>query len=101
MALDVGAAVMMTSQLGRPTEGEFKPADALAPVAQRLGELMDRDVPLLSNLAKPDLLDHAKAVINSMKARGAAMPIPTDVVTAKTFSAYALGHRQGSLRDGR
>jgi phosphoglycerate kinase len=228
MALDAGAAVMVTSHLGRPTEGEFKPADSLAPVAQRLGELMGRDVPLRSNwvdgvsvapgqlvllencrlnkgekksneelarkmaalcdifvhdafgtahraeastygiaqfakvacagpllaaemdaitlalanpkrplvaivagskvstklsilksladkvdqlivgggiantfmlaaglkigksLAEPDLLDQAKAVIDAMKARGAAVPIPTDVVTAKTFSADAV-----------
>ena len=228
MALDAGAAVMVTSHLGRPTEGEFKPADSLAPVAQRLGELLGRDVPLVSNwvdgvsvapgqlvmlencrvnvgekknnealaqkmaalcdifvhdafgtahraeastygiaqfapmacagpllaaemdaiskalanpkrplvaivagskvstkltilkslaqnvdqlivgggiantfmlaaglnigksLAEPDLLDQAKAVIEAMKARGAAVPIPTDVVTAKTFSPDAI-----------
>ena len=49
MALDAGAAVMVTSHLGRPTEGEFKPEDSLAPVAKRLGELLGRDVPLVSN----------------------------------------------------
>ena len=49
MALDAGAAVMVTSHLGRPTEGEFKPADSLSPVAKRLGELLGREVPLLSN----------------------------------------------------
>jgi phosphoglycerate kinase len=228
MALDAGAAVMVTSHLGRPTEGAFKPSDSLAPVAQRLGELMGRNVPLISDwvdsvsvapgqlvmlencrvnvgekknnealakkmaalcdifvhdafgtahraeastygiaqfapiacagpllaaemdaisqalanpkrplvaivagskvstkltilkslaqnvdqlivgggiantfmlaaglnigksLAEPDLLDQAKAVIEAMKARGAAVPIPTDVVTAKTFSPNAV-----------
>ncbi len=228
MALDAGAAVMVTSHLGRPTEGEFKPADSLAPVAQRLGELLGRAVPLVSDwvdgvtvapgqvvmlencrvnpgekkndpllarkmaalcdifvhdafgtahraeastygiaeyapvacagpllaaemdaiakallapkrplvaivagskvstkltilkslaanvdqlivgggiantfmlaaglnigksLAEPDLLDQAKAVIEAMQARGAAVPIPTDVVTAKTFAADAV-----------
>ncbi len=228
MALDAGAAVMVTSHLGRPTEGAFKPADSLAPVAQRLGELLGRAVPLVSNwvdgvtvapcqvvmlencrvnpgekkndpalarkmaalcdifvhdafgtahraeastygiaeyapvacagpllaaemdaiakallapkrplvaivagskvstkltilkslaanvdqlivgggiantfmlaaglnigksLAEPDLLDQAKAVIDAMQARGAAVPIPTDVVTAKTFAADAV-----------
>jgi phosphoglycerate kinase len=228
MALDAGAAVMVTSHLGRPTEGEFKPSDSLAPVALRLGELLGREVPLISNwvdgvsvapgqlvmlencrvnvgekknnealakkmaalcdifvhdafgtahraeastygiaqfapiacagpllaaemdaisqalanpkrplvaivagskvstkltilkslaqnvdqlivgggiantfmlaaglnigksLAEPDLLDQAKAVIEAMKARGAAVPIPTDVVTAKTFSPNAV-----------
>ena len=49
MALAAGAAVMVTSHLGRPTEGEFKPADSLAPVAQRLTELLGRAVPLLAN----------------------------------------------------
>jgi phosphoglycerate kinase len=48
MALDAGAAVMVTSHLGRPTEGEFKPADSLAPVAKRLAELLGRDVPLVA-----------------------------------------------------
>ena len=228
MALDAGAAVMVTSHLGRPTEGEFKPEDSLAPVAKRLGELLDREVPLVANwvegvtvqpgqvvllencrvnkgekknnpdlakklaalcdifvhdafgtahraeattygiaqyapiasagpllaaemdaiskalanpkrplvaivagskvstkltilqalsskvdglivgggiantfmlaaglkigksLAEPDLLDQAKAVIEAMKARGAAVPIPTDVVCAKTFAADAV-----------
>jgi phosphoglycerate kinase len=228
MALDAGAAVMVTSHLGRPTEGAFKPADSLAPVALRLGELLGRAVPLVrdwidgvsvapgqlvmlencrvnvgekkndealakkmaalcdifvhdafgtahraeastygiaqfapvacagpllaaemdaisqalanpkrplvaivagskvstkltilkslaqnvdqlivgggiantfmlaaglnigKSLAEPDLLDQAKAVIVAMKARGAAVPIPTDVVTAKTFSPTAV-----------
>ena len=228
MALDAGAAVMVTSHLGRPTEGAFKSADSLAPVAQRLGELLGRAVPLVSDwvdgvavapgqvvmlencrvnpgekmndpalarkmaalcdifvhdafgtahraeastygiaeyapvacagpllaaemdaiakallapkrplvaivagskvstkltilkslaanvdqlivgggiantfmlaaglnigksLAEPDLLDQAKAVIEAMQARGAAVPIPTDVVTAKTFAADAV-----------
>jgi phosphoglycerate kinase len=228
MALDAGAAVMVTSHLGRPTEGEFKLSDSLAPVAARMGEIMKRDIPLLADwvngvevkpgqlvmlencrvnkgekknneelarkmaalcdifvhdafgtahraeastygiaqfakvacagpllaaemdaisqaladpkrplvaivagskvsskltilraladkvdqlivgggiantfmlaaglkigksLAEPDLLDDARAVIQAMKARGAAVPIPTDVVTAKTFAADAV-----------
>ena len=228
MALDAGAAVMVTSHLGRPTEGEFKPADSLAPVAARMGELMGRSIPVVANwvdgvdvapgqlvmlencrlnvgekknspelaaklgklcdifvhdafgtahraegstygiaetapiacagpllaaemdaigkalanpkrpliaivagskvstkltilqalaknvdglivgggiantfmlaaglkigksLAEPDLIGEAKAVIEAMKARGAAVPIPTDVVTAKTFSPDAV-----------
>jgi phosphoglycerate kinase len=49
MALEGGAAVMVTSHLGRPTEGEFKPEDSLAPVAARLSELLGREVPLVSN----------------------------------------------------
>ena len=49
MALDAGAAVMVTSHLGRPTEGEPRPEDSLAPVARRLSELLGRDVPLVAD----------------------------------------------------
>jgi phosphoglycerate kinase len=49
MALKAGAAVMVTSHLGRPTEGEFKIEDSLDPVAARLGELMGRNVPVIGN----------------------------------------------------
>ncbi|MEQ1534534.1 MAG: phosphoglycerate kinase [Burkholderiaceae bacterium] len=49
MALDAGAAVMVTSHLGRPTEGDFKPADSLDPVANRMSELMGRDIPVVSD----------------------------------------------------
>ena len=49
LALKANAAVMVTSHLGRPTEGEFKPEDSLAPVAKRLGELLGREVPLVAN----------------------------------------------------
>jgi len=46
MGLEAGAAVMVTSHLGRPTEGVFRPQDSLAPVAQRMAELLGRAVPL-------------------------------------------------------
>jgi phosphoglycerate kinase len=49
LALNAGAAVMVTSHLGRPTEGEFKPEDSLQPVAERLAELLGKDVRLVSN----------------------------------------------------
>ena len=48
-ALKAGAAVMVTSHLGRPREGELKPEDSLAPIARRLSELLKRDVPLRQN----------------------------------------------------
>ena len=48
-ALKAGAAVMVTSHLGRPTEGEFKPENSLAPVAKRMGELLGREVKLVAN----------------------------------------------------
>ena len=48
-ALKAGAAVMVTSHLGRPTEGEFKPEDSLAPVAKRMTELLGKPVRLVQN----------------------------------------------------
>jgi phosphoglycerate kinase len=47
--LENGAAVMVTSHLGRPTEGELAPADSLAPVAARLGELLGQPVRLIAD----------------------------------------------------
>ena len=49
LALDAGAAVMVSSHLGRPTEGQFKPEDSLQPVATRLAELLGQPVPLVAN----------------------------------------------------
>jgi phosphoglycerate kinase len=48
-AMEAGAAVMVTSHLGRPTEGELNPGESLAPVAKRLAELLGVPVPLKSN----------------------------------------------------
>lgn len=48
-ALDAGAAVMVMSHLGRPTEGEFHPEDSLAAVAKRMGELLGCEMPLVQN----------------------------------------------------
>jgi len=48
-ALKGGAAVMVTSHLGRPTEGRLAPRDSLAPVAKRLGEMLGRPVRLIAN----------------------------------------------------
>ena len=48
-ALDAGAAVMVTSHLGRPTEGEFKPEDSLAPVGKRLSELLGVEAKLVQD----------------------------------------------------
>ena len=53
-ALKAGAALMVTSHLGRPKEGELRAEDSLAPIALRLAELLDRKVPLVGNwLAQP------------------------------------------------
>ncbi|MET0226502.1 MAG: phosphoglycerate kinase [Dokdonella sp.] len=49
LALDKGAAVMVTSHLGRPKEGQWSAEDSLAPVAKKLAELLGRDVPLIKD----------------------------------------------------
>src|SRR5690606_33588498 len=49
LALKAGAAVMVTSHLGRPTEGQLTPADSLAPVQHRLAELLGKPVRLAAN----------------------------------------------------
>nr|WP_255610881.1 phosphoglycerate kinase [Lysobacter sp. ESA13C] len=49
LALEKGAAVMVTSHLGRPKEGQWSQADSLAPVAQRLSELLGIEVPLIKD----------------------------------------------------
>jgi phosphoglycerate kinase len=46
-AVDAGAAVMLMSHLGRPAEGQSDPGSSLAPVARRLSELLEREVPLV------------------------------------------------------
>jgi phosphoglycerate kinase len=48
-ALKQGAAVMVTSHLGRPSEGSLKPEDSLAPVAQRLSELLKKKIPVVKD----------------------------------------------------
>ena len=48
-ALGQGAAVMVTSHLGRPTEGELRPEDSLAPVAERLGQLLKTRISLVKD----------------------------------------------------
>ncbi len=51
--------------------------------------LLAAGLPIGKSLAEPDLVGEAKAVIEAMKARGAEVPIPTDVVVAKAFAADA------------
>ena len=49
LALDKGAAVMATSHLGRPKEGQWTEEDSLAPVAAKLGALLGREVALIKD----------------------------------------------------
>jgi phosphoglycerate kinase len=62
-ALEAGAAVAVTSHLGRPTEGEFKPEDTLAPVAARLSEILGVDVPLVADWVEGFKVEPGKVVL--------------------------------------
>ena len=63
MALKAGAAVMVTSHLGRPTEGEFRPQDSLAPVARRLSQLLGREVPLVRDWVDGVVVEPGQVVL--------------------------------------
>ena len=63
MALNAGAAVMVTSHLGRPTEGVLETRDSLAPVAARIAELLGKDVKV--NLVK-DWVDGVNAQVGEV-----------------------------------
>ena len=58
--------------------------------------MLAKGLPIGKSLAERDLLDEAKAIIEIMEARGAAVPIPVDVVTAKTFAADAVAQTKAS-----
>ena len=63
MALDAGAAVMVTSHLGRPTEGTLGPADTLAPVAKRLSDLLGKPVQLVQDWVDGVNVDPGQVVL--------------------------------------
>ena len=63
LALGKGAAVMVTSHLGRPKEGKFDPKDSLAPVAKRLSELLGFEVPLLQDWLDGVRIEPGKVVL--------------------------------------
>lgn len=63
MALDAGAAVMVTSHLGRPTEGTLTPQDSLAPVARRLSELLGKPVQLLQDWVEGVVVEPGQVVL--------------------------------------
>jgi phosphoglycerate kinase len=63
MALEQGAAVMVTSHLGRPKEGELRPEDSLAPVAARLSELLKTNVPVVKDWVEGVDVDPGELVV--------------------------------------
>ncbi|WAI85445.1 MULTISPECIES: phosphoglycerate kinase [Achromobacter] len=63
LALDAGAAVMVTSHLGRPKEGVLTDADSLAKVGQRLSELLGMPVQLVRDWVDGVQVDHGQVVL--------------------------------------
>jgi len=62
-ALDAGAAVMLMSHLGRPSEGQHDPAFSLAPVAAHLGKLLGVDVPLVADWIDGAVVEPGQVVL--------------------------------------
>ncbi len=66
-ALTANARVLLLSHLGRPAEGRIDPALSLAPVAERLSELLRRPVPLLANLAEAETASAPVALLENTR----------------------------------
>ncbi len=109
-ALEQGAAVMVTSHLGRPKEGEpLKPEDSLAPVAKRLGELLGTSVPLVTNWVEKTFQVQPGQVVVLENARGNKGEKKDDEALAKKIAslcdvyvndAFGTAHRAEATTHG-
>ena len=107
-ALDAGAAVMVSSHLGRPTEGALKPEESLAPIAQRLGTLLGRPVPLVSNWVdgvdvKPGqvvLLENSRVNPGEKKNSDALAQKIAALADVYVNDAFATAHRAEATTHG-
>ncbi|MDG4866970.1 phosphoglycerate kinase [Guyparkeria sp. 1SP6A2] len=86
-ALDQGANVMVTSHLGRPTEGEFSEADSLAPVAKDLGDKLGREVRLVRDYLGKDVAVDAGEVVMLENVRFNKGEKKDDETLAKQYAA--------------
>jgi len=109
MSLDAGAAVMVTSHLGRPTEGNLQPADSLAPVADRLAELLGRKVALISDWVSGDFQVKPGEVVLLENCRGNIGEKKDDVELSKKMAklcdvyvndAFGTAHRAEATTHG-
>ncbi len=90
LALDQGAAVMVTSHLGRPKEGEpLKPEDSLGPVAERLGQLLGKRVPLVKDWVGKTFQVQPGEVVVLENARGNKGEKKDDEALARKIAALA------------
>ncbi len=86
-ALDQGAHVMVTSHLGRPTEGEFSEGDSLAPVAKDLGDKLGREVRLVRDYLGKDVAVDAGEVVMLENVRFNKGEKKDDETLAKQYAA--------------
>ncbi len=109
MSLDAGAAVMVTSHLGRPTEGNLQSADSLAPVADRLAELLGRKVALISDWVSGDFQVKPGEVVLLENCRGNVGEKKDDVELSKKMAqlcdvyvndAFGTAHRAEATTHG-
>ena len=107
-ALDAGAAVMVMSHLGRPTEGEWSEADSLAPVAARLSELMGREIPLVKDYlggaevapGQIVLLENVRMNIGEGKDSDALSRQYADLADVFVMDAFGTAHRAQASTHG-
>jgi len=107
-ALDHGAAVMVTSHLGRPTEGALKPEESLAPIAQRMSQLLGREVPLLSNWiegvsvapGKLVLLENCRANVGEKKNSDELAKKMAGLCDVYVNDAFGTAHRAEATTHG-
>ena len=107
-ALDAGAAVMVLSHLGRPSEGQWSEADSLAPVAKRLSELLGRKVPLIRDylggvVVQPGelvLLENCRMNVGEGKDDAALAQRYADLCDVFVMDAFGTAHRAQASTHG-
>ena len=108
LALEKGAAVMVTSHLGRPKEGSWSEADSLAPVAARLSELLGFDVPLVRDYldgveVRPGqlvLLENCRMNVGEGKDDEALSRKYADLCDVFVMDAFGTAHRAQASTHG-
>jgi phosphoglycerate kinase len=109
LCLKAGAAVMVTSHLGRPTEGELKAEDSLAPIAQRLGQLLQREVRLIANWVDGGfavapgevvLLENCRCNKGEKKNDGALAQKMAKLCDVYVNDAFGTSHRAEATTEG-
>ncbi len=109
LALEAGAKVMIMSHLGRPTEGEYNEEFSLKPVANHLGKLLDRDVPLIKDwldggfdLAERELvlLENVRFNVGEKKDNEALSKQMAALCDVYVMDAFGTAHRAQASTHG-